>query len=105
MNEKQNDTNEKQIDQHWFLIKHDDCGAMFTLDMEEFVKSFNSDGKERSAFVPIDCLNCNKTIFNPNQTTAIIELFKNYTSVCSKEGFSIREFNPEDLEIDSLLPI
>ena len=102
MNEKQNDTKKRQIDQRWLLIKHEKCKAMFTLDMEVFVNSFNLD-EHRSR--KVNCPNCNGVVLYTKHTDRIVQLFDAYQYIGSKEGFLIKEINPKDLKLVPSAPI
>ena len=86
----------KQNDQRWFLIKHDKCQAVFTLEVNSFIESYESRQHVYSDGKHIWCPNCCESILIADD---VLKSFKKYKSVCDSKDVSIKEVNPKDLKI------
>ncbi len=78
----------------WFMVKHNECDAVFTIDMETFYNSFESDASIRTK--EIICPNCGKIAMNSNKVDSLFKIFNEKVSL-SKE-LTITELREEDLK-------
>ena len=88
---------EKKGNTRCFLIKHNACGSLITIDSSAFIDSFKS--KERSYF--LRCPNCNKFLIKNEAFDEFMEFLITYDKLETQvlEGASIREI-PADSEIE-----
>lgn len=80
----------------WYLIKHMECGACFTIDAKTFADSFKTE-RDRDSFVK--CPNCDETVLNRTQKDHILSIFENNERLLG-EGIEIKR-----LEEDAVLSI
>ena len=106
------DKNEKELkklkDQkeiRWFLIEHKKCGAVFTIDSKQFVKTYEN----QKEFI---CPNCHVAVIKNNisyqdsyplEKISDLYAFTGFLTIYNHlignlEGSTIREIHPKDLE-------
>ena len=86
---------ERQKNTRCFLIKHEECGSLITVDSSAFLSSFKS--KERSYF--LRCPNCYKFLIKGENFDTFLEFLRQYETLNTEilENASITEI-PSDSE-------
>ena len=87
--------NERKENTRCFLIKHEECGSLITVDSSAFLMSFKS--KERSYF--LRCPNCYKFLIKGENFDKFLEFLQRYETLNTElfENASITEI-PSDSE-------
>lgn len=79
----------KQEDTRWFVIRHQGCKALFTIDSRTFLNSFD---EPRGAF---RCPNCGEVIVKRESLDTFIEFLNQYQGITGVfENSTIREIKP-----------
>ncbi len=80
---------ENQEGTRWFVIKHRECKALFTIDSHTFLNSFD---EPRGAF---RCPNCGEVIVKSESLDTFIEFLKQYQGITGVfKNSTIREIKP-----------
>jgi hypothetical protein len=87
-----------EMAERWFIIKHEECGSVFTINSDRFAEGMSKTNQS------LQCPSCRKSRAGmPSYILTFLKQYDELTKELEKEGYTIREIknkiDPKTLEL------
>ena len=79
----------KQNGDQWFVLRHDKCGAILTINPKDVSKSFSASGDGEPRILA--CPNCGEIATNYNKLEGFFDAFEKLHKHLPNAGFTIKK--------------